>query len=127
MPLPPGIRAAPVFALLLAGCAGPDTLAIDEPRTATEFAIAPYEFHEECATLEGGDRIDYRFEAKAPVTFQIYYKEGIAFISTVSREDVREAAGVFNVPAARRYCVRWDAGQQGALVDFRIRVLRPKS
>jgi hypothetical protein len=121
------MRAASLFALFLAACAAPDTLVIDEPRTATELAIAPYEFHEECATLESGDRIDYRFEAKAPVTFQIYYKEGIAFVSTVSREDVREAAGVFNVPAPRRYCVRWDAGQQGALVDFRIRVLRPRS
>jgi hypothetical protein len=122
-----GVHAASMIAMLLAACAGPDTLVIDEPRTATELAIAPYEFHEECATLESGDRIDYRFEAKAPVTFQIYYKEGIAFVSTVSREDVREAAGVFNVPAPRRYCVRWDAGQQGALVDFRIRVLRPRS
>jgi hypothetical protein len=117
---------AALFATLLAACAAPDTLAVDEPRTAAGFAIAPYEFHEECATLEGGDRIDYRFEAQAPVTFQIYYKEGITFISTFGREDVRESAGVFNVPAPRRYCVRWDAGPQGALVDFRIRVLRPK-
>ena len=120
------LRAASLFAVLLAACAAPDTLVVDEPRTATEFAIAPYEFHEECATLQNVDRIDYRFEAQAPVTFQIYYKEGIAFIATVTREDVRDSAGVFNVPAARRYCVRWDAGQQGALVDFRIRVLRPK-
>jgi len=115
-----------LLALPLAACAAPDTLVPDEPRTATEFAIAPYEFHEECATLAAGDRIDSRFESQAPVTFQIYYKEGITFISTVNREDVRESAGIFNVPAPRRYCVRWDAGQQGALVDFRIRVLRPK-
>jgi hypothetical protein len=120
------MKATPLAAMLLAACATPDTLVVDEPRTATEHAIAPYEFHEECATLEAGDKIDYRFEAQAPVTFQIYYKEGITFISTVNREDVRDAAGVFNVPAARRYCVRWDAGQQGALVDFRIRVLRAK-
>jgi len=113
-------------ALFLAACATPDTLVGDEPRTATELAIAPYEFHEECATLQAGDKVDYRFEAKAPVTFQIYYKDGITFISTVSREDVQEAGGVFNVPAARRYCVRWDAGQMGALVDFRIRVTRPR-
>jgi hypothetical protein len=121
------VRAAFALAALLAACAAPDTLVVDEPRTATEFAIAPYEFHEECATLQRGDRIDYRWEAQAPVAFQIYYKEGITFISTVSRDDVRESSGVFSVPAARRYCVRWDAGQQGALVDFRIRVLRPNS
>ena len=118
---------ATLLVLLLAACAMPDTIVVDEPRTATELAIAPYEFHEECATLQAGDRVDYRFETKAPVTFQIYYKEGIAFISTVSRDDVQESAGVFNVPAARRYCVRWDAGQQGALLDFRIRLVRGKS
>ena len=58
------------------------------------------------------------------MNFQIYYKEGIAFISTVSRDDVRDGGGIFNAPAARRYCVRWDAGPQGALVDFRIRLRR---
>ena len=123
---PARLRAALLIALLLAACATPDTLVFDTPRAATELAIAPYEFHEECATLEVGDRIDYRFEAKAPVAFQIYYKEGVAFVSTVSRDGVQESAGIFNVPAPRRYCVRWDAGQQGALVDFRIRVSRPK-
>lgn len=121
------MRAAPLVAVVLAACAAPDTLKVDEPRVATAHAIAPYEFHEECATLAPGDRIDYRFESQAPVTFQVYYKEGVTFISTVSREDVREGAGVFNVPEARRYCVRWDAGQHGALVDFRVRVLRPKT
>jgi hypothetical protein len=112
--------------LALAACAAQDTLVVDEPRIATELAIAPYEFHEECASLETGDRIDYRFGAQTPVTFQIYYKEGIAFISTVSREDVTEFGGVFNVPATRRYCLRWDAGRQGALIEFRIRVQRPR-
>ena len=114
---------AAALTMFLAACATPDTIVADQARAATDFAIAPYEFHEECATLATGDKLDYRFEAKAPVTFQVYYKEGIAFISTVSREDVREGAGVFNVPAARRYCVRWDAGRQGALLDYRIRLL----
>jgi hypothetical protein len=118
-----GTRAA-MASIFLAGCASTDTIVADEPRAATAFAIAPYEFHEECATVAPGDRLDYQFEAQAPVNFQIYYKEGIAFISTVSRDDVRDGAGIFNVPAARRYCVRWDAGQQGALVDFRIRLMR---
>ena len=69
-----------------------------------------------------GERLDYRFEAKAPVTFQIYYKDGIASVAPITHEDVREAAGIFNAPMARRYCARWDAGRQGALVDFRLRV-----
>ncbi|MFO1306351.1 MAG: hypothetical protein U1F54_21705 [Burkholderiales bacterium] len=121
------MRASPLLAVLLAACATPDTLVMDEPRAASEFAIAPYEFHEECATMRPGDRIDYRFEAQAPVDFQVFYKEGVAHISTVNREGVREAAGVFTAPAARRYCVRWDAGPQGALVDYRLRLLPPRT
>ena len=120
------MRSALSLALLAGACASPDTLVADEPRVASELRIAPYEFHEECATLAVGDKLDYRFEAQAPVTFQIYYKEGIAFVSTMNRDNVREFAGVFSVPVARRYCVRWDAGPPGALVDFRIRLLRAK-
>jgi len=123
MDCPVGTRAAFV-SIFVAACASPDTIVADEPRAATAFAIAPYEFHEECAMLAAGDRLDYLFEAQAPVSFQIYYKEGIAFISTISRDDVRDGGGIFNAPAARRYCVRWDAGQQGALVDYRIRLTR---
>jgi hypothetical protein len=115
---------AAIVAIFLASCAAPDTIVGELPRAATALAINPYEFHEECATLATGDRLDYRFEAQAPVSFQIYYNEGIAFIATVSRDDVRDGAGIFNAPAARRYCVRWDAGQSGALIDFRIRLTR---
>lgn len=115
-------RLAPV-ALALAACAT-DTITSDAPRAETALAIAPYEFHEECALLAAGDRYDYRFEAKAPVTFEIYYRDGVAYIATVSREDTTEFSGVFTAPAARRYCLRWEAGREGALVDFRIRLLR---
>ncbi|HTP98151.1 MAG TPA: hypothetical protein VMN56_02415 [Casimicrobiaceae bacterium] len=111
------------MAFVLAACAT-DTIVSDAPRAATELAIAPYEFHEECAELQAGDRYDYRFESKAPVSFEIYYRDGIAYIATVSREDTTEFSGVFSAPAARRYCLRWEAGREGALVDFRIRLLR---
>ena len=120
------MRATPLLAVLLAACTTPDTLVMNESRAAEEYAIAPYEFHEECATMAPGDRIDYRFDAQAPVDFQVFYQEGAAYISTVNREGVREAAGVFTAPAARRYCVRWDAGAQGALVDYKLRLLPPR-
>jgi len=110
--------------LALAACAATDTIVADSPRAATEHAIAPFEFHEECARLAPGDRIDYRFEAKAPVAFEIYYKEGIAYVAPVTREDVKEDSGVFQARLPQRYCLRWEAGQQGALLDFRIRLRR---
>jgi hypothetical protein len=125
--LKPDVRHVATIALvplLLAACAAQDTIVADEPRTASELRIAPYAFHEECAALREGDKLTYHFEAKAPVAFQIYYTEGSASIATVNRADATEFGGVFNAPAARRYCLRWDAGPQGALLDFRIRLQR---
>jgi len=121
--LPTRTLATVALALPLAACAT-DTIDPDSPRAATELAIAPYEFHEECAELRAGDRYDFRFESKAPVNFEIYYRDGVAYIATVSRQDTTEFSGVFSAPAAQRYCLRWEAGREGALVDFRIRLLR---
>lgn len=110
--------------LLLAACAG-DTMVAGETKAMQELVIAPFEFHEECMLLTTGDRIDYRFEARMPVYFDIRYRDGIAIISTVSREDTHAAAGVFVVPRDQRYCVHWEAGRPGALVDFWLRLLPP--
>lgn len=116
-------RAVAAVALLAAGCAT-ETIPPDVPKSVREFAIAPYEIHEECADMAAGDRLDYRFEAQAPVAFHLYYREGLAFVSPVSRESVQEFAGVFAAKAGRRYCLQWEAGQRGALIDYRLRLLR---
>ena len=110
------------LAMPLAACAG-ETMVAGDTKAMTTFEIAPYEIHEECMLLTPGARIDYRFEAKMPVYFDIRYREGSAIISTVSRDETSEAAGVFAIPVARRYCVHWEAGREGALVDYRIRLL----
>jgi hypothetical protein len=110
------------LALPVAACAG-ETMRAGDDKVVTAFAIAPYEIHEECMLLTPGARIDYRFEAKMPVYFDIRYQEGIAIISTISREDVKVAAGVFASTGTRRYCVHWEAGLEGALVDYRVRLL----
>ncbi len=110
------------LALPLAACAG-ETMTAGETKAVTAFAIAPYEIHEECMLLPSGARIDYRFEARMPVYFDIRYREGSAIISTVSREEASDAAGLFAAPVARRYCVHWEAGREGALVDYRVRLL----
>ena len=41
----------------------------------------------------------------------------------VIHEAVTEASGIFPPPASRRYCARWDVGRDGAIVDYRIRVI----
>jgi hypothetical protein len=114
----------PLAALALSvGACAVDTVTSDAPKAVSELPIAPFEIHEECVQLVPGDRLDFRFEAQRPVTFHIYYMDGIAFIAPVSREDVTEFSGVFNPPYPRRYCLQWEAGQQGAVIDYRIRLL----
>jgi hypothetical protein len=115
-----------VLGLGIGACAV-DTITPDAPKAISELSIAPFEVHEECTQLVPGDRLDFRFEAQRPVAFHIYYKDGLMFIAPVSREDVTEFSGIFNAPNERRYCLRWEAGQQGAVIDYRIRVLRSAS
>ncbi len=116
-------RLAATMSIALAACAS-DGIVPDSPRQVSAMAIAPYAIHEECAALTLGDRLDYHFEASAPVGFSLYYKDGIAFVSPVSRPDVRQFSGVFQPQAARRYCLQWEAGPAGASVDYRVRLLR---
>ena len=58
-----------------------------------------------------GARLDYRFEAQAPVAFHLYYREGLAFVSPVSRESVQEFAGVVAAQAGRRDCLQPNANK----------------
>ena len=118
------MRRASVAALLALGACATDQLVGDTPVAMADQAIAPYEFLEQCADLAVDDRLDYRFESKAPVHFEIYYKDGITYIASVTRDDVMADSGIFRAPMARRYCARWEAGNEGAIVDFRLRVVR---
>jgi hypothetical protein len=108
--------------LLVAGCAG-ETIVPDEVRTVQDAEIAPYEVREECAQLAAGERLDFRFESQAPVTFNLYYREGPSLLAPLSREDVTSDSFVFRAPLTQRYCLRWEAGRQGAIISYRARVL----
>jgi len=120
---PPTRRLLAAAACGMLGACATDTLTTDQPRVVKASPIAPFEFHEECGTVGGGERIDFRFTATRPVHFEIYYKEGITRIAPIVRENVAESSGVFPPPVTRRYCLRWDVGREGALVDYRIRIL----
>ena len=111
------------FALALAACST-DTITPDAPKAVNDLSLAPYEIVQECVQVIAGDRIDYRFEAKAPVKFEIHYQDGIMFVAPITREEILEFGGIFVPPSARRYCLQWEAGPQGAAVDYRIRLLR---
>lgn len=118
---------AAALAVLSLGACAPVTLTPSAPLAVEGREIAPFEFHEECGDVAAGERVDFRFVATRRVHFAIYYKDGIARIAPVVRDDVTEGSGVFPSSASRRYCARWDVGREGAIVDYWIRILPPRS
>jgi hypothetical protein len=119
--IPRGAVAAMLAPCCLGGCAQSPVTA-EAPRSVTGMALAPYEIRDDCVRLAPGDRIDYTFEATAPVGFEIRYREGAAAIAPIVREFVRSDAGIYRAVLAREYCLAWEAGPAGALVDYRLRL-----
>jgi len=108
----------------LALCACTTAITADSPKTIRAQPIAPYEWHEECVHLDAGDRLEFAFEATAPVDFNVHYHEGKTVVMPMSRDKTRADAGVFAPSIAQDYCLMWEAGAAGALLDYRVR-LRP--
>jgi hypothetical protein len=115
------LAAALLGAAQLCACA-PAPITGDAPKAVVKHPLTPYAIHEECAELKPGDRLDYTFESTEPVDFNIHYHEGDAVAMPVVRERSRGDAGVFAPPLARHYCLMWEAGAAGALIDYRMRV-----
>lgn len=112
--------------LAFGGCAGLPA-GFETPKVVQGHPLPPYQFHEECVRLAPGDRLDYAFEASEPVAFNIHYHDGAAVLLPVNREQVRTDAGVFAPVLAQDYCLMWEAGAAGVLIDYRIRVRRTGS
>jgi hypothetical protein len=110
-------------ACALAGCAT-ERMVPGEPLVVTGQGLPPYHIHEECVRLVPGDRLEFRFEATAPLDFAIYYRDGRAVVMPWVRDKVLEDAGVFTPRTGEAYCLMWEAGPVGTLLDYRIR-LRP--
>ena len=122
---PLGSSALVLGALVLAGCATPN--AGDTPKVVQGYPLPSYQIHEECLMLKPGERVLYRFESTAPVDFNIHYHEGKAVVMPLVREKSREDAGVYAVTLAQDYCLMWEAGAAGAVLDYRVSVTRPDS
>jgi hypothetical protein len=106
-----------------AACATPP-LRPGEPRSVERLVIAPYAMHTLCAPLSEGDRLDYRFQSSAPVDFDIRYHDGPAVVSPVVRDQASADSGTFKAAIREAYCLAWEAGAPGAILDYRV-MLRP--
>ena len=96
----------------------------DAARTLVGLEIAPYGIHETCLKLADGDRIDWRFESRAPVDFNIHYHEGASVIMPLSLAASFGGSGVLPVIVPHDYCAMWEAGPLGAVVTYYVKPLR---
>jgi len=107
------------LALAMSACAS-ERILPGTPLEVTGQRINPFELHEECVQLAPGDWLVYRFTAQRPVAFNIHYHEGKTVIMPVSLDNVTADDGTFRPLIAQDYCLMWEAGREGAIVDYRI-------
>ena len=119
------IRAAALLVAVIAlgGCAGTLTVT-DGPKVVSAHPLPSYQVHEECFKLGDGDRVDFAFESSEPVDFNIHYHEGQAVVMPISREKSRSDAGIYVARIAQDYCLMWEAGAAGALINYRLQIRR---
>jgi hypothetical protein len=113
-----------MLAVPLVGCAAQPTIVPGKVREVKAHPLPPYQIQEECAKLQAGDRLEYGFNADAPLHFNIHYHEGKAMILPLTRDNVKADRGEFNVLIAQEYCVMWEAGAGGTPLDYRVRLIR---
>lgn len=117
------IASTAIVAWTLAACTTPPLLP-NLPVQVSAERVGPYDKREVCADTRIGDRVDYRFEASEPVMFSIGYREGGATLLPWNRGPTTTDSGIFPVLYAQRYCLMWQAGGAGAMLDYRVVVHR---
>ena len=111
-------------AVLLAGCSGgeaPDVV----PPGPMNLALAPGAIKELCFESKQGDVVIYRFEASAPLDFNLHYHRDGAVRFALSESSVAQGEGQYYVPEDRRYCLMWtNRGRAAVALSYRYRVYR---
>jgi hypothetical protein len=111
--------------LIAAGCAS-DPERLLEPRTASGVELRAFAAYAECFLLAEGERVAYRFTATRPVAFSVYAREGNTRIIPVEVPATVDDAGDFSASRAQTYCLEWEAGPAGSVIDYRVQQVRPR-
>jgi len=115
--------AALTLPLAQVGCATSTPLESGKPLEVRAQPLPPYQVHEECVSLVPGDRLHYRFESTAPIAFNIHYHDGKVVVMPVTHERIHADDSTFTPLVAQHYCLMWEAGAQGAVVDYSLRLV----
>jgi hypothetical protein len=116
-------RGRPCIAALLACACAADPYRFDAPRTAADVELAPYALHEECVTLDAGQRFDFYFVSATPVAFNVHYHDANAVIMPIVREHATRESGEFIADHRNVYCLMWEAGAEASVLEYRVRPL----
>ncbi|HEX5683152.1 MAG TPA: hypothetical protein VFY73_03865 [Ideonella sp.] len=106
-------HALPLFLSLAAGAvdaAETDLVSINwspEGRFVHETTLLASRFIEVCGQLAAGSRIDWAFEAAAPLNFNIHFHEGKQVRFPAKRDQVTKADGTLRAEVAQDYCWMW--------------------
>jgi hypothetical protein len=92
-------------------------------RFEREMQVAPGKFGEVCGRLAKGQRVAWRFEAGAPLDFNIHHHIGQDVHYSENRRAQREAAGSLDVASEQDYCWMW-SNKGAAPVVLRLSLTR---
>jgi hypothetical protein len=113
------IHGAALWLAMMAGCASaPGRL--EAPKAVVGLELKPYAVIEECIALEPGERIAYRFDARLPVAFNVHFHDANAVIMPMTRDGATSESGDFAADRKQIYCLMWEAGAEGSVLDYRI-------
>jgi len=113
------IHGAAFWIAMTAGCASaPGRL--QAPKAVIGLELAPYATVEECVVLEPGERIAYRFESRLPVAFNVHFHDDNAVVMPLTRDGTTSESGDFAADRKQVYCLMWEAGAQGSVLDYRV-------
>jgi hypothetical protein len=117
------VAIALVAVLGTAACAtAPDRLEV--PKVVVGLDISPYVVYEQCVLLQAGDRIGYLFRATVPLAFNIHFHDANAVIEPISAASTQGESGEFSADRDQIYCLMWEAGAGGSVLEYRVERLR---
>jgi hypothetical protein len=114
-----------ILGILVAGCASAPA-PLDAPRSQFGVEIAPYARVSECMLLAKDDRVAYRFSASSAVDFSVWFREDNAVVIPVDIKAANEQSGDFTAQGDFAYCLSWEAGAGGSVLEYRVQPVRPR-
>jgi hypothetical protein len=78
---------------------------------------------EACEKLAAGAQVHWRYEANAPMDFNVYYYQGKNMTMPVRKDRTARADALFKAATAQEYCWMW-SNKSGAPVRLTLQLQR---